>query len=227
MFHKLILAIAIFTLVGCAAPISSPEQRQQQTKALRENTIQLSSLAFGANRADVLARLGAPTTKTLFREAEAEKELWVYPTETGYTTLHFSGDKLVDQKIQRTVLRFARDTSIPLTQSELDTRFQLSMLRVGASKSEVKLRPTNTFTPQQTAELVSKLRTVLSSMKDSPVLIGVGSTGIERDMRGEMWIYEGQRLSVTLFFEDQLITRIVFSEQPTEAQMNDMLHRSL
>lgn len=230
MFHRLISAFAIVTLAGCAAQILSPEQRQQQTQALREYTIRLSRIAPGSSRADVQSLAGAPMQRSLFRKGATDVEEWTYPTDSGYTMLRFSNDKLIDQWTHRTALRFARDTSIPLTQSEIQVRLLLSSIRVGASKTEVSsiaVKPTTTLTEQQTAELMSKLRTAIDSMKETPLLMGIDLRGMSREVRGEMWFYEGTRLSAAVVFVDQRVARIVFSEQPTQAQQNEMMQRAL
>ena len=230
MFSNVLSALIIVTLVGCAAQILSPEQRQQQTQALREYTIRLSQIGPGSTRADIQSLVGTAMLRSIFREDAADVEEWSYPTDSGYETLRFSNDKLVGQKTFRTALRFARDTSIPLTQSEIQVRLLLSSIKVGASKTEVSrltVKPTAMLTAWQTGQLMRNFSAVVDQVRGSPLFMGIDPRDMIVAVHGETWIYEGARLSVALLFADQQVARIVFSEKPSKAQQNEMMQRAL
>lgn len=230
MSVRVLVLLGVLVLFGCTAQVSSPEQRQQQTQAIREYTARVGRVTAGMTKADVQSIVGTATTRSIFREGPAEVEEWWYPTEIGYAQLRFLGGVLSQQKTQRTTLHFARDTSIPLTEDDIRVHLALSTVKLGTSKSEIsafKLKPTTTLTEQQTAEVMVKVREAFTSMKDSPLLLGIDLSGMNRDIRGEMWIYTASRLQANLFFVNDQVDRISFSEQPTKAQLNEIMQKAL
>jgi hypothetical protein len=214
--------LLVVLLAGCASSgTQSPAQRRMQADALRANSERLKLVTAGALKADVEQALGVAGNRQIFREGSAEVQIWTYPFDEGYARLKFREGKLVEQSTQRTSLTFARDTTIPLTQKDLDVHAALALVKLGWTKAQVErlpVKPAIRMTEKETAEVIAKMRKVLAES-------GADLAETNRDLRGEMWMYLGHRLNGSLLFRQGKVVEISFSEQPTKAQQDEIMQR--
>lgn len=220
--------LLMFLVAGCAST-QTPAQRELQQQALRENATRLRLVSTGALKADVQNLVGVASERQIYREGGSEVELWTYPHDEGYVRLKFVDSKLIDQKTHRTRLTFARDTTIPTSQKDMATHLMLSLVKLGWTKTQVEelaIKPVTKMTEQQTAELMVMFRKMMMEMKDTPLLMGIDLSEFNRDVRGEMWIYQADRLGGSLLFRNGTVVEIGFTEQPTKAQQNEIMQKA-
>lgn len=227
---KFIVAVLFsLLLAACASPLQTPEQRIQQRETLLRNESNSTKLATGLSTVGVQEFMGVATSRTKYLSDSGETELWRFPVDAGWLELKFLNGGLAGWKVQRTAYRFARDTSLPLTDRDKQLHTALALLKLGWSVQEAEslpVRPNRRYSEQETVQAYYQLASLLARGKDLPAIQGFDFDLGSFSPYGSIWVYEADRLSGALFIQQSKITRITLSEKPTRAQEAEMDHRA-